>query len=204
MVEIIIVKYKNPIYEADTVRQVLNTVNIPHHLTVYENYTNDENLSVVWNRLIERSNAEYICLLNNDTIPNGKWLDLLLEEMKEGVGAVGPISNSAGGHQGGFKEAVKESTIQGCTMLSGFCVVFRKDIWEELGGFDERFKLYGEDSDFFYRMKKAGYKLITNYNAFVYHHGKKSQSIAEDRGKDVQQLRQDASALYQKKIRNED
>ena len=173
-------------------------------MTVYENYYKDENLSVVWNKLVNESRAEYVCLLNNDTVPNGNWLELLLEEMKDGVGAVGPISNSAGGHQGGFSNSLKEKTVKECNMLSCFCVLIDKKAFQAIGGFDERFKLYGEDSDLFHRMRKAGYKLITNYNSFVYHHGKASTKVAEARGKDITKIQRESAQLYQEKIHAKD
>jgi len=132
MIEIIIVKYNTPNYENETIQQVLNTVSTPYHLTVYDNYLLDENLSVVWNRLIERSNAEYICLLNPDTVPHNDWLEKLLETFENGkVGAVGPVSNHAGGRQGGHKKVYEKGKTQSTSMLSGFCMVFPKSVCSE-------------------------------------------------------------------------
>jgi len=197
MLELIIVKYNNREYENDTIQQVLQTVNIPYHMTVYENYDKDENLSVVWNRLIKRSNAKYICLLNNDTVPREEWLVKLMEVVKKkDFGAVGPISNHAGGHQGGFT-GPQEDKVVDCLMLSGFCMLFPKSVWKKVGGFNEDYHLYGEDSDFCRKITKAGYRMFTHYGAYVYHHGSKSMSIAEERGKDIKQIRKEASQRYQ-------
>ena len=80
--------------------------------------------------------------------------------------------------------------------MSGFCTVFPKSIWEEVGGFDERFKLYGEDSNFAAKVKHKDYKLILRYDVFIYHYGEKSRAAAEERGKDVKGLRREASELY--------
>lgn len=200
MLEIIIVKYQNKDYEDETISQVLATLKIPYHLTVYENYERDRNLSVVWNDLIRRSDAEYICLLNNDTVPSMGWIEKLLEVVKDPkVGAVGPISNRAGGHQGGFKGVVEDKT-QDCTNLSGFCLVFRKEVWEKVGGFNEAYKLYGEDSQFVADIRKAGLKLVTHYGVFVYHHGHKSTAVALKRGKDIDAIKKESAAIYQKYI----
>lgn len=199
MTEIIIVRYNVPDYEQQAVGAVFETVDdrkTPYHITYYDNYEKDENLSVVWNRLIKRSNAEYICLLNNDTAPQGDWLEKLLSSLKGRVGAVGPISNSAGGHQGGHKNAYPDVGEKECTMLSGFCVVFPKKVWEELGGFDEKYHLYGEDSDFFRRMREK-YKLITRFDTFVWHKGKASTPEAIKRGKDIESIKKESSARYQ-------
>ncbi|MBV8080334.1 MAG: glycosyltransferase family 2 protein [Actinobacteria bacterium] len=42
-------------------------------------------------------------------------------------------------------------------MLGGF-LLLRRSMLEELGGFDERFRLYGEDIDLQYRAAKAGWE----------------------------------------------
>lgn len=196
MTEIVIVKYGLPDYEKETVEQVLNTVSIPYHLTIYDNYPLDENLSVVWNRLIRQSNAEFVCLLNNDTVPQKDWLSKMLEVMKDKrVGAVGAISNKAGGMQGGWDKSPEETVVE-TTTLSGFCMLIRKKAFDEVGGFDERFELYGEDSEFSHRLKKFKWKLMVHMGAYVYHHKQKSTPVAEARGKDIKAIQKRSSALF--------
>ena len=100
---------------------------------------------MVWNRLIRQSNSEFVLLLNNDTVPRGQWLEKLLEGMKdEKVAGVGAISNRAGGHQAGFSGEVEDKLVE-CTTLSGFSLRLRKSAFDEIGGFDEAYKLYGEE-----------------------------------------------------------
>jgi GT2 family glycosyltransferase len=43
--------------------------------------------------------------------------------------------------------------------LSGCCWLMRREVYEVLGGFDERYFLYFEDTDFSLRVKKAGFQL---------------------------------------------
>jgi GT2 family glycosyltransferase len=198
MTEIIIVKYGLPEYERECVESVLANTNIPYHLTVYDNYPLDENLSVVWNRLIKASVSDNIILLNNDTIVEPKWAEKLILSLTEGVGAVGPITNKCGTSQSGFKKSDKEKVCIPNRDLSGFCLAFKKDVWEKVGGFDEEFKLYGEDSEFLNRVGKK-YKLMMNMDVHIHHYGASSKKVAEARGKDIQAIRQESSQIYKRK-----
>jgi len=60
-------------------------------------------------------------------------------------------------------------TLPCAKFLFGLCSSYRTRIPAELGGFDRRFQTSGEDVDFSYRVRKAGYKLVYNPKAIVYH-----------------------------------
>jgi N-acetylglucosaminyl-diphospho-decaprenol L-rhamnosyltransferase len=47
--------------------------------------------------------------------------------------------------------------VQADWLLGGF-LLLRREMLEELGGFDEGFRLYGEDIDLAYRAAKAGWE----------------------------------------------
>jgi GT2 family glycosyltransferase len=44
--------------------------------------------------------------------------------------------------------------------VMGSCFVIKKELMDELGGFDERFFMYFEDTDLCRRLRQAGYKII--------------------------------------------
>jgi GT2 family glycosyltransferase len=54
-------------------------------------------------------------------------------------------------------EAPPAGPVQADWMLGGF-LLLRRSMLEELGGFDEGFRLYGEDIDLQYRARKAGWE----------------------------------------------
>lgn len=55
------------------------------------------------------------------------------------------------------KRIIKEEVVD---CVSGACMLVEKSVFEELGGFDERFFLYSEDFDFCVQARKAGYQVI--------------------------------------------
>ncbi|MGI8420247.1 MAG: glycosyltransferase family 2 protein [Candidatus Levyibacteriota bacterium] len=52
---------------------------------------------------------------------------------------------------------------------SGCCMMIKKEVFEKIGMFDERYFLYYEDADLCERMKRAGYALYYAPDAFLYH-----------------------------------
>jgi glycosyltransferase involved in cell wall biosynthesis len=56
--------------------------------------------------------------------------------------------------------------------LSGFCA-YKKDIIERVGLYDERFRI-AEDAEINWRIKKAGYRLLSIHDAIIYYYRKYS------------------------------
>lgn len=62
-------------------------------------------------------------------------------------------------------------------MLSGCCMVFRREVLAKLGGlFDERFPLYYEDADFYRRVGRAGLECVLVPDAHIVHYYGRSSS----------------------------
>jgi GT2 family glycosyltransferase len=57
---------------------------------------------------------------------------------------------------------------------SGCCVMFRGELLERLGGFDEQFFYHFEESDLCYRVWKSGYPILFNPTAEIVHLGGQS------------------------------
>lgn len=128
-----------------------------------------------------------LVLLNNDTVPVGRWLDELLAPFADPlVGATGPRSNAVSGPQqvpsanyGGRAELVRferawrtnqqQQTIR-MRRLVGFCMAVRAVAWEQVGGLDERFGLGGyEDDDLCMMLYRAGWRTLVANRSFVHH-----------------------------------
>jgi GT2 family glycosyltransferase len=55
--------------------------------------------------------------------------------------------------------------------LSGSDIFIKKDIFLKMGGFDERFFMYFEDTDLFFRLSREGYKAFILPEARIVHFG---------------------------------
>ena len=60
--------------------------------------------------------------------------------------------------------------------VSGACMVIRREALDQVGGFDERFFLYWEDTDLCIRAKKAGWRVVYYPISKIIHAGGKSSS----------------------------
>lgn len=160
-----------------------------HEFTLIEN---QENLgfSRAVNQGINKSNTDYIFLLNNDTELEQGCISYLLEcaEKDEEIFAV---ASKMVQYQDRSKldDAGDEYTILGWTKKAGEgksldlydspretfsacagAALYRRSILEEIGYFDENFFAYMEDVDISYRARIHGYKNVYCPDAVVYHH----------------------------------
>lgn len=138
--------------------------------------------------------TEYVCLLNNDTIVPHRWLDNMIAHFdkspyKDKLGLIGCISNVASGLQRDNSYAWEDGELNiqihadnrnflfyNMEILSpriiGLCMLFKKELIDTIGNFDERFEVgMFEDDDFSYRAYKAGYTNIVANDVFIYHYG---------------------------------
>jgi GT2 family glycosyltransferase len=69
-----------------------------------------------------------------------------------------------------------ESNREGYAWMSGCCLAMRRSVFEQVGGFDEGFFLYGEDTDLCLRTRQAGWRIAWLPQVEVLHSGRQSQS----------------------------
>lgn len=68
--------------------------------------------------------------------------------------------------------------------ISGSFMMFRREVYEKIGGLDEQFFMYGEDLDFCYRVQKSGYKIYYVHTTQIIHYkgeSTKRSSLDENR-----------------------
>ena len=74
-----------------------------------------------------------------------------------------------------------EDEVSEVDAVSGSFVMVRKTVIEEIGLFDEDFFMYGEDLDWFFRMRKAGYKIYyVPYTKIIHYKGESIRAAGFD------------------------
>lgn len=146
----------------------------------------NQRFGVACNNGIKAAKGEIVILLNTDVVPQGNFLEPLLDNFKDDkVFAVGCKEKSknergevifSGRALGFFKKGflvhrrAKDQRKKNSLWSASGSAAYRKKIWQILGGFDPLFKpAYGEDLDLSYRALKSGFKVLFEPNAQVFH-----------------------------------
>jgi GT2 family glycosyltransferase len=61
--------------------------------------------------------------------------------------------------------------------IAGAFMMLRREVFEQTGGFSEDFFMYGEDSEWCMRVRRAGYRIFYNPLGVVYHIGSVSSDL---------------------------
>ena len=130
-----------------------------------------------------------LLLLNSDTIVTKNWLSNLRRALYSSsvIGVVSCVTNAC---SNGQQIEVSYQTLKNMqefaaahnvsnsalwekrTTLVGFCYLFKREVFEEVGFFDERFGLGNfEDDDYSLRILQAGYDLLVCRDTFIHHFG---------------------------------
>jgi len=128
--------------------------------------------------------AEYVLILNNDTVISPDLLDKLVAvaESDPNIGAVSPaIKESTGetvyyGKVSWLKSELKHSTtkptqkyLNNKEYLIGTAILIKRSALEKVEGFSEAYFLYFEDADLSQRLQRAGLRLKVVPEAIIEH-----------------------------------
>jgi len=195
--EIIVVDNASSDVSIETVKSIFPSVKL---------IENSENLgfNAANNQGIKISSARYILLLNPDTIVLSTALSEMVRFMdgNEDAGALGcKILNPDGTlhlyfrkHPTLGKEVIRlilperftleelrtkpqdYESVHEVEVLSGSCIMVRKEVFDRIGLLDERFFMYGDDVDLCYQVKKDNRKIYYIPHAQIIHYGKQSSN----------------------------
>ncbi|WP_309775470.1 glycosyltransferase family 2 protein [Nitrobacter vulgaris] len=162
-----------------------------------------------------RANAEFLLLLNPDTVVLDRALEHLVEfaRSRPGHGLYGgralkrdsslelsscwalPTIWSMTCFALGLSTAFRHSrwfdpesmgdwrrdTVREVGIITGCLLLVPRDAWIKLGGFDERYFMYGEDADFAFRARQAGFSPIICPEACIVHDVGKASATRADK-----------------------
>jgi GT2 family glycosyltransferase/Tfp pilus assembly protein PilF len=145
------------------------------------------------NQALTRSSGRYLVFLNNDTIVTEGWLDGLIAGVTHDwpqMGLVGPVTNAATEPQqisvdyadlaglpafAARQRQEKAGQALRVDRLTGFCLLVRREVFEQVGNFDEQFGLgFFDDDDLCVRAREAGFQLLVAEDVFVHHFGNRT------------------------------
>ncbi len=161
------------------------------------------NYSAINNFAAERAKGELLLFLNNDTefMEGGALRELAASALKPGAGASGAMlyygdkTIQHGGviiGMGGFAAhalwsltdrdekyypfSLCEREVSGVT---GACLMVRRSVYEEVGGMSEDFVVALNDVDLCLKIRAAGYEILFNPYAKLYHYESKSRGYED-------------------------
>ena len=153
---------------------------------------NKENLGFLknCNAAAALAKGEYIYFLNNDTEVHEGYLSSLVElldnnssigmagskllfadgKLQEAGGIIWSDGTGANYGRGDDPDDYKYNYVKEVDYISGAAIMIRKNLWNVIGGFDERYTpAYCEDSDLAFEVRKYGYKVVYEPNSVVTH-----------------------------------
>jgi GT2 family glycosyltransferase len=156
-------------------------------LRVIEN-TRNLGFGAAINQAAAAIRSTFVATLNDDAVPHPRWLEALVAAIGQRPDAGmcasqvrfyrEPALDSAGmlvardgsSKQRGHKRAPQEFPVREEALFPSACAaLYRRTMLDEIGGFDERFFLYCEDTDLGLRARWAGWKCVYVPEAVVEH-----------------------------------
>jgi GT2 family glycosyltransferase/SAM-dependent methyltransferase len=157
-------------------------------------YGSETNFSGINSYAVSQIDSEYITFLDNDTeVISPDWIEAMLEfAQRKDVGAVGALlyyPNDTIQHAGvivgirgfaghshkhfrrnAFGYMGRAKLVQNLSAVTAACLMTRKSVFEQVGGFDERLAFALNDIDLCLKLREEGYLVVWTPYAELYHH----------------------------------
>jgi GT2 family glycosyltransferase len=170
------------------------------------------NYSRLNNRGVELSRGSLVAMLNNDVeVINDNWLsEMVSRAMQPKVGMVGArlwypngtiqhggVVLGAGGIAGHAHVGLRRdepgyfaraNLAQNVSAVTAACALVRREVYLQLGGFDENLAVTFNDVDFCLRLREAGYRIVWTPHAELIHHESASRGSDDSPPKQVRFL----------------
>lgn len=170
-ISVLITDYKQPEFTKYCIKSVNNATFKDLEILTRDNSNENIGLAASSNLLAKHAKGEWLFFLNNDTLVKRNIFEYLLRTPFDIVGC------RMFDYQG-KNDLCSEMSLDrfGCpaartgpVFYPDGAIFIKRKVFEELGGFDERLFLYGEDRDLCWRGLLAGYSVGINPYAVFYH-----------------------------------
>jgi GT2 family glycosyltransferase/SAM-dependent methyltransferase len=173
------------------------------------------------NLATRRASGSYLVLLHGDTeVISEGWITAMLGfcQQKE-IGVVGAkllYRNNRIQHAGvvlGLKgiaghplrnfprdtwhDSRSPCNTRNCSAVSAACLMVRRSVFEEVGGFDEELSDGSNDIDFCLKVRRAGYRVVWTPWAELYHHDLPTMSRPRKPSREIKLLRKRWGAIFE-------
>jgi GT2 family glycosyltransferase len=161
------------------------------------------NFSRINNYAVSKASGEYLLFLNNDTeVVSTDWLEAMVEQaQRPPIGAVGALLlypdgtvqhagvivglGGVAGHSHkhypadspGYYFMLK--AINNYSAVTAACLMVRREVFEQVGGFDKKLTVAFNDVDLCLKIRAAGYRNVSLPHVILYHFESKSRGYED-------------------------
>jgi len=167
---------------------------------------NSENVGFgrAMNQGFNATQAPFVALLNNDTWLMPGWDQVLLRRIQElQADMIGPYYDETPFEKNSTLEKSKKFIQKNRNRYRpawvSILMLFKRESFEKIGKFDERFFLTFEDTDLRERMDRAGMKYYQVADCFIWHHSKGTRGAKENLNVIPNTYEQEGLRLFQEK-----
>lgn len=180
--------------------------NLKQKYSKIEVYKNENNLGFIKNvnRGMDKTNSEYILLLNTDCLLSKNTIPKLIEHMEKNkkIGLICPISSNAANlsydipeHYSYmqvdelFYKNFKGMNFDACTVV-GNCLMISRECMEKTGYLDEAYGMgYGDETDYQFKAHAKGFEAKVAIDTYVYHKSEVSFGTSPEKQKRLEHNR---------------
>jgi hypothetical protein len=203
-VEIIVLKYKDPEVESICAKHILENTEWPYKMNFFDNRPGTKNMSKAWNKLIRESTCDYLIIMDSDVfVPKLSpcWLTRLMGNFENSDCFVSlPKVTVTSCPEQRAQKSENKPAYEIRARFAGMCTLYKKEVFEKVGYFDEDFLLRGSDVEWVDRLQKSLCKAYISPDVLVDHVGsyasKKANKKAEF-SRDLERIY--ANTVYNKK-----
>jgi len=159
-VEILVLNYKAPEIEAECAKRLIQHTNWPYKLNLFDNRIGSKNMSKIWNRAVRESTCDYIVIMDSDVyVPKLSpcWLTRMMETFDKHSDCylVSPMVTRTSGFQQQADKPRDRPPEKMTEEFGGMCLLFKKEVFNKVGWFDEKYLLFGTDTEWSIRLIRS-------------------------------------------------